>query len=143
MRYKRVITSLPNNKALGKDMIPAELWKAGCEVTCNELTLILDWILRTADVPSAWRGGRLARLYKGKRPHGVNLTPIEDCSLVTTPPRCAQEFLHPESKKLLNSFFHRNSVGARKEEERTEVITWSPHSSSTRASTRSQRRFCS
>ena len=38
---RRVVTSLPNNQALGKDMIPAELWKAGCEVTCNELTLIL------------------------------------------------------------------------------------------------------
>ena len=30
---QRVVTSLPSNKALGKDMIPAELWKAGCEVT--------------------------------------------------------------------------------------------------------------
>ena len=65
---QRVVTSLPNNKAQGKDMIPAELWKAGCEVTSNELTLILDWILRTGDVPAAWRGGRLARLCKGKGP---------------------------------------------------------------------------
>ena len=55
---QRVVTSLPNNKALGKDMIPAELWKAGCEVTCNKWTLILDSILRTGDVPAAGRGGR-------------------------------------------------------------------------------------
>ena len=65
---QRVVRSLPNNKAFGTDMILAELWKAGCEVTCNELTLLLDWILRTGDVPAAWRGGRLARPYKGKGP---------------------------------------------------------------------------
>ena len=138
---QRVVTSLPNNKALGKAMIPSKLWKAGCEVTCNELTLILDWIPHTGDVPAAWRGGRLARLYKGKGPRS-QLTPTEVCSLEITPPRCAQEFLHLESRKPLNSFVHLNGVGAQKEEERTEVMTWSPHLSGTRASTRSQRRFC-
>ena len=52
---QRVIASLPNNKA-------------GHEVTSKELTLLLDWILRTCDVPATWRGGRLARPYKSKGP---------------------------------------------------------------------------
>ena len=65
---QRVITGLPNNKALGMDQILDELWQAGHEVTTNELALLLDWILRTGDVPAAWRGGRFARLYEGKGP---------------------------------------------------------------------------
>ena len=56
---QRVIKGLPSNKAF---------WKAGREVTSNELALPLDWILRTGDVPAAWRGGPLARLYKSKGP---------------------------------------------------------------------------
>ena len=54
---QRVITGIPNNKALGMDLIPAELWKAGHEVTSNELAFLLDWILFSSDVPGAWRGG--------------------------------------------------------------------------------------
>ena len=50
-KVQRVITSLPNNKALGMDQIPAELWKAGHEVTSNELALLLDWMLRTGGRP--------------------------------------------------------------------------------------------
>ena len=53
---QRVIAGLPNNKALGMDQIPAELWKAGREVTRNEVVLLLDWILRAGDVPAALRG---------------------------------------------------------------------------------------
>ena len=60
---QRVITDLPNNKALGMDQIPAELWKAG-----HELASLLDWTLRTGNVPAAWRGGRSARLNEGKGP---------------------------------------------------------------------------
>ena len=39
---QHMITSLPNNKALGMDQIPGELWKAGHVVTSNELALLLD-----------------------------------------------------------------------------------------------------
>ena len=60
---QRVITGLPNNKALGMDQISAELLKGGLEITSNEWALLFDWILRTGDVPAAWRGGRLARLF--------------------------------------------------------------------------------
>ena len=63
-----MITSLPNNKAPSVYQITAELKKAGHEVTNNNLALLLEWILCTSDVPAAWRGGRLARLNKGKGP---------------------------------------------------------------------------
>ena len=53
-KMQRVITNSPHNVVLGMDQIPAELWKAGHEVNNNELALLLDWILRTGDVPALW-----------------------------------------------------------------------------------------
>ena len=64
-------------------------------------------------------------------------------SLETTPPKCAQAFLHQKSRKPLNSFSHLSSVATREEEEPTEVITLFPPLFATSANTGFRQRFCS
>ena len=66
-----------------------------------------------SDVPLHGEAGDWLACTRAKAPQS-QLTPIDGYSLVITQPRCAQEFLHRESKKLLGSFFHLNSVGTQK-----------------------------
>ena len=110
---QRVVRSLPNNKAFGTDMILAELWKAGCEVTCNELTLLLDWILRTGDVPAAWRGGRLARLFKGKGPT-ESTDSYRGLLIGDHTAKVCTGVLAPEVKKAIEQFLPPQQCGSTK-----------------------------
>ena len=124
------------------DQILAELWKAGHEVTNNELALLLDWILRTGDVPAARRKARSAHFIKSKITRN-QLNLVVACSLETTPPKCAQAFLRQKSRESLNSFSHLSSVTIHEEEERTDVTTLFPPSFATLANTRSRQQLCS
>ena len=125
---QRVVTSLPNNKALGKDMIPSELWKATGS---------------TGDVPSALRGGRLACSYKNKGPtkstdsHRGLLIGDHTAKLCTG-------VLAPGVKKAIEQFLPPQQCGSTKGGVTNRghhlVSTFVRHA---QASTRSQRRFCS
>ena len=140
---QRVITNkFTQQQALCMDQILAELWKAGHEVTNNELALLLDWILRTGDVPTAWRKARLAHFIKSKVTRN-QLNLVVACSLETRTPKCAQTFLRQKSREPLNNFSHLSSVTIHEEEERTEITTLFPSSFATIANTRSRQQLCS
>ena len=61
-----MLATLPNNKASGPDGITAELLKAGGEAMVSLLQPLFQCIADSRTVPRAWKGGRLAKLFKGK-----------------------------------------------------------------------------
>eukprot|EP00973_Karenia_brevis_P070924 9857279-Karenia_brevis.AAC.1 len=60
------IFAQPNDKALGPDEIPAELWKAGGHVSAAHFHRLLCTVFDTCYAPLAWRGGRIQDLFKNK-----------------------------------------------------------------------------
>ena len=65
-RVYQVLKRIKDNKAAGPDGLPAEVWKAAGDLGVDYLTEIITDIIRSNDLPVAWRGGRLAKLFKGK-----------------------------------------------------------------------------
>ena len=57
---------MPLGKAVGPDGIPVELLRAGGESVVTFLYNIIGCAVEKLSVPLDWKGGRLARLWKGK-----------------------------------------------------------------------------
>ena len=72
---------MPRQRAVGPDEIASEIWMAGGDKLAELLCELIKRIVASGNVPPQWKGGRLARLYKGKgRRHRLQLTPwITDC----------------------------------------------------------------
>ena len=60
------IKHLPRRKSTGTNEISAELLQAAGEPGAQWIVSLFQEILRTGDVPAELRGGRLAKLFKGK-----------------------------------------------------------------------------
>ena len=54
---------MPKQRSVGPDGIASEIWIAGGDKLAE---LLMRRIVANGTVPPQWRGGRLARLYKGK-----------------------------------------------------------------------------
>ena len=66
LRVRAVLAKMKGGKAVGPDQVPAELLQAGGEFLVQRIADVLERVLETGVLPVMWRGGRLARLYKGK-----------------------------------------------------------------------------
>ena len=63
---EKLIKKLKRGRAAGPDTIPAELIQAGGRPLALAVLQLLEHVIDTESIPSAWKGGKLCRLYKGK-----------------------------------------------------------------------------
>ena len=61
-----VLQCMPKQRAVGPDGIASEIWIAGGDKLADVLSVLMRRIVANGTVPPQWKGGRLARLYKGK-----------------------------------------------------------------------------
>ena len=62
----KILRCMPKQRAVGPDGIASEIWIAGRDKLANLLSELMSRIVANGTVPPQWKGGRLARLYKGK-----------------------------------------------------------------------------
>ena len=62
----KILRCMPKQRAVGPDGIASEIWIAGGDKLANLLSKLMSRIVANGTVPPQWKGGRLARLYKGK-----------------------------------------------------------------------------
>ena len=65
-RVSQRLQTIKDSKAVGPDGLPIEVWKAAGDLAADYIAEIIEDVIQTNDVPVAWRGGRLAKLFKGK-----------------------------------------------------------------------------
>ncbi|CAK0801015.1 unnamed protein product [Prorocentrum cordatum] len=65
-RVSQLLQTIKDNKAVGPDGLPIEVWKAAGDLAADYIAEIIEDVIQTNDVPVAWRGGRLGKLFKGK-----------------------------------------------------------------------------
>ena len=57
---------MPRQRAVGPDEIASEIWIAGGDRLAELLCELMKRVVASGTIPPQWKGGRLARLYKGK-----------------------------------------------------------------------------
>ena len=62
----KILRCMPKQRAVGPDGIASEIWIASGDKLANLLSKLMRRIVANGTVPPQWKGGRLARLYKGK-----------------------------------------------------------------------------
>ena len=56
---------MPKQRAVGPDGIASEIWIAGRDKVAEQLSKLMRRVVANGTVPPQWKGGKLARLYKG------------------------------------------------------------------------------
>ena len=62
----KMLRRMPRQRAVGPDEIASEIWIAGGDRLVELLCAIMKRVFVSGTIPPQWKGGRLARLYKGK-----------------------------------------------------------------------------
>ena len=57
---------MPRQRAVGPDEVATEIWIAGGDKLAELLCELMRRVVTSGTIPPQWKGGRLARLYKGK-----------------------------------------------------------------------------
>ena len=57
---------MPRQRAVGPDETASEIWIAGGDRLAELLCKLMQRVVASGTIPPLWKGGRLARLYKGK-----------------------------------------------------------------------------
>ena len=61
-----MLRRMPRQRAVGPDEIASEIWIAGGDRLAELLCELMKRVVVSGTIPPQWKGGRLARLYKGK-----------------------------------------------------------------------------
>ncbi len=63
--FKQLVSQLPNRKALGDNLVPAELWKHAPEWVLRHLFDTINKVLNgEMAIPEHWKGGQVQFLFK-------------------------------------------------------------------------------
>ena len=62
----KMLRRMPRQRAVGPDEIAIEIWIAGGDRLAELLCELMKHVVVSGTIPPQWKGGRLARLYKGK-----------------------------------------------------------------------------
>ena len=62
----KMLRRMPRQRAVGPDEIASEIWIAGGDKLAELLCELMKRVVVSGTIPPQWKGGRLARLYKGK-----------------------------------------------------------------------------
>ena len=62
----KMLRRMPRQRAIGPDEIASEIWIAGGDRLAELLCELMKRVVGSGTIPPQWKGGRLARLYKGK-----------------------------------------------------------------------------
>ena len=62
----KTLRRMPRQRAVGPDEIASEIWIAGGDRLAELLCELMKRVVVSGTIPPQWKGGRLARLYKGK-----------------------------------------------------------------------------
>ena len=62
----KTLRRMPRQRAVGPDEIASEIWIAGGDRLAELLCELMKRVVVSGTIPPQWKGGRLARLHKGK-----------------------------------------------------------------------------
>ena len=62
----KMLRRMPRQRAVGPDEIASEIWIAGGDRLAELLCELMKRVVMSGTIPPQWKGGRVARLYKGK-----------------------------------------------------------------------------
>ena len=62
----KILRRMPKQRAVGPDEIASEIWIAGGNELAELLRELMKRVVVNGTIPPRWKGGRLARLYRGK-----------------------------------------------------------------------------
>ena len=65
-RVAKTLRRIPRQRAVGPDEIASEIWIAGGDRLAELLCELMKRVVASGTITPQWKGGRLARLYKGK-----------------------------------------------------------------------------
>jgi len=117
---RKALKSLKNDKAAGKDNIPAEALKEGGETVLNQLHTLLNMVWATEEIPLDWRKGLLVKLPKSGDLSQCNKW--RGITLLSIPSKVLTRIMLERMKDAIDKRLREEQAGFRKERSCTDQI---------------------